>query len=212
MVRLVVATQQGGLDDQVSPMFGRCQTYTIVDAEREGIEKTEVAQNQYADAMRGAGIQAAGFVANQEPEAVIAGNFGPNVASVLNQSGVKMVPASGVSVRQAVQKYLKGELETVSQATSPAKRGMGGGGRGMGMGMGMGMGRGMRSQQPRQGSQQQPGQQPTRTPQQQPSQPASQQPSQPSEDDRIKQLEKRMENLENQLKEIGDSLDNLKKK
>lgn len=198
MVRLVFATQQGGPDDQVSPVFGRCQTYTVVDVENGEITNSEVVQNQYANAMSGAGIQAAGFVANQGAEAVIAGNFGPNVASVLNQSGVKMVPASGVSVREAVSQYLDGELEPVSQATSAAKTGMGGG-------RGMGMGRGMRSQpgsqQPMQGPSQQ-GQQPTGT--------SQQQSSQASEGDRIEKLEKRLKNLEDQLDEVVEGLKDLK--
>ncbi|MFP4005680.1 MAG: NifB/NifX family molybdenum-iron cluster-binding protein [Candidatus Hadarchaeia archaeon] len=200
MVRLVVATQQGGLEDQVSPVFGRCQTYTTVDAENGEIKNAEVAQNQYANAMSGAGIQAAGFVANQGAEAVIAGNFGPNVASVLNQSGVKMVPASGMSVREAVQKYLDGEIEPVAQATSAAKAGMGGGG-----GRGMGMGRGMRTQQPSQ----QPTQGPTQQ-RQQPSGAQGQRPSQSTQGDRIDNLENRLEKLESQLKEITKGLEDLK--
>lgn len=202
MVRLVVATQQGGLDDQVSPVFGRCPTYTIVDAENENIENSRVVQNQYADAMSGAGIQAAGFVANQGAEAVISGNFGPNVTSVLNQSGVEMVPASGITVRDAVQNYLSGELEQVSQATSAAKRGMGGG-------QGMGMGRGMRSQQkpqqPMQGPAQQQGQRATGS-QEKPQQSSTEK----GQEDRIENLEKRLDNLENQLKEIMNGLEDLK--
>ncbi|KXA90353.1 hypothetical protein AKJ62_01115 [candidate division MSBL1 archaeon SCGC-AAA259D14] len=71
----------------------------------------------------------------------------------------------------------------------------------------MGTGRGMRSQQPSQG----PGQQTSRRQtsergRQQPSRKSSQAP----EDVRIDQLEKRMENLENQLKKIGDALEDLK--
>jgi len=206
MLKIVVATQEGGVEDQVSPVFGRCQTYTIVDAENGEIKNAEVTQNRYANAMSGAGIQAAGFVANQDAEAVISGNFGPNVASVFNQAGIKMVPASGMSVREAVLKYINGELEPVSDATSAGKRVMGGGRRGMGMGRGM-----RRSPQPMQSSRQpQQGQQPIGGPQQQSSPSASKQKSQPSEDDRIVKLEERIESLENQLSEIVDTLEGLK--
>ncbi|MFW5912268.1 MAG: NifB/NifX family molybdenum-iron cluster-binding protein [Candidatus Hadarchaeota archaeon] len=133
MKKIVVATQQGGLEDQVSPVFGRCQTYTVVEVEEGKIKNSRVFQNEYINTMSGAGIQAAGFVTNQNAEAVISGNFGPNVTSVLNQSGVKMVPVSGMNVKEAVENYLQGELQPVSQATIPAKRGIGrGGGRGMG--------------------------------------------------------------------------------
>ncbi len=202
MVRLIVSTQQGGLDDQVSQVFGRCQTYTIVDVENGDIKNVDVVQNQYANAMSGAGIQAAGFVANQGAEAVISGNYGPNVVSVLKQSGVKMISASGMSVREAVQKYLNGNLESVSQPTSAAKSGMGGGG---GRGMGMGMGRGMRSQQPSQQPIQQ-GQQSAGTSGQQPSQPSSE----GNKEVRIDKLENRLEKLEGQLDEIMKGLEDLK--
>ncbi len=200
MVRIVVATQNGGLDDQVAQVFGRCQTYTIVDVEDGEIRNVEIAQNQYANASSGAGIQAAGFVTNQGAEAVISGNFGPNVASVLNQSGVQMIPASGIGVREAVQKYLNEELNPVSQATSSAKRGMGGGG-----GRGMGMGRGMQSQQPSQQSMQKSPQQ-----NQQSTEPSTQQNSQSSKDDRIDSLENRLDKLEDQLNEIVEGLEDLK--
>lgn len=197
MTKVAVSTQQGGLDDQVSPMFGRCQTYTLVDIADGEIQGAEVIQNQFANAASGAGIQAAGLVANQGSKAVISGNFGPNVVSVLNQSGVKMIQASGMTVEQAVRKYLNGELQQVSQATAPAKSGSG---RGSGRGMG------------RQ-SMQRPGQQPQQQSTQQTPQRSSQQPSQPeqaSEGDRIQKLEDKMKRLESDLDEIKEALKGLK--
>lgn len=201
MAKVAVATQNGGLEDQVSPVFGRCQTYTIVETENNEIEETEVVQNQYANAMSGAGIQAAGFIANQGAEAIISGNFGPNVVSVFNQSGVEMYSVSGIQVKEAIEKYLAGELEPISQATTSAKSGSG-------RGMGRGMGRRMSQQSPQQ-SPQQPGQQVPRTPGQ-PSGPSSQQ-EQESGEDRMEDIEERLDNLEKQLKKIGDSLEDLKK-
>lgn len=197
MAKIAVATQQGGLEDQVSQVFGRCQTYTIVETDGNEIQGSEVVQNQYANATSGAGIQAAGLVANQGAEAVIAGNFGPNVVSVLNQSGVKLVQSSGMTVRDAVQGYLDGELQPVSQATAPAMSGSGGG-------MGRGMGRRMASQQP--------GQQPTGSPSGGTPQGPSTQGAQKSGEDRVKELEERMKNLEDQLSKIADALGDLEKK
>jgi len=57
--RVAVASQgQGGLDDVVSPMFGRCPTFTIVDIESSEIKGINIVQNQAASAMHGAGIAA----------------------------------------------------------------------------------------------------------------------------------------------------------
>lgn len=127
MTKIVVSTSQGGLESQVSSVFGRCQSFTIVNAEEDEIKEIEVIQNQSKNAPGGAGVQAAGMVANKGVNAVISGNFGPNVVSVLNQAEVKMFQASGMTVKEAARKYLDNELQSVDQATSPAKSGMGGG-------------------------------------------------------------------------------------
>ncbi len=203
-MKIAVATMRGGLDDMVSPVFGRCQTFTIVEVEGNQIRGASVVPNQYASAMGGAGIQAGGFIASQGVKAAIGGNFGPNVAAVLSQSGIEMVAASGMKVRDAVQKYLNKELLPISQATAPAFRGMGGGmgmGRGMGRGRGRGMGRGMGGGMMQQWSMQQPmawtG--------------PSVQPSQVSKEQQIQLLESQARELENQLEQIRNRLKELKK-
>lgn len=133
--KIAVASDQiGGLDDQVSQIFGRCPSFTIVTIEDGEIKESKVVQNQHADEQGGAGIQAAGFLANQGIEVVIAGDFGPNVASVFNESDIVMAPVSGMSVRDAVKSYLKGNIDIVSQPTAAAKSGGGTGHRMKGRG------------------------------------------------------------------------------
>ena len=136
---LVAATQSGGLSDQVSPVFGRAPTFTVVTVEDGKVTGSQVVQNPYQAAASGAGIQAAQLVASHSPKAAFAGNFGPNVAGVLSQAGVELVPVSGMTVEQAVKAYLAGELSP----QPPGAAGPGGFGPGRGMGMGRGMGRGM---------------------------------------------------------------------
>ncbi len=108
-MKIIVATNKGGLEDDVSPVFGRCQTFTIVEVEGNEIKNVEVTPNQFASAVHGAGIQAAQWIVSQKAKAVIAGNFGPNVTAILQQAGVEMVVAQE-KVKDAVEKYLKGEL------------------------------------------------------------------------------------------------------
>jgi len=117
-MKIVVATNTGGLEDSVSPVFGRCQTFTVVEAEGKEIKRAEVVPNQFAAAVHGAGIQAAQWVASQGAKAVIAGNFGPNVTNILQQAGVEMVVAQGI-VRDVVEKYLRGELSSSPPSPSP---------------------------------------------------------------------------------------------
>jgi len=108
-MKIIVATNKGGLEDDVSPVFGRCQTFTIVEVEGNEIKNVEVTPNQFTSAIHGAGIQTGQWVVSQRAKAVIAGNFGPNVTAILQQAGVEMVVAQG-KVKDAVEKYLKGEL------------------------------------------------------------------------------------------------------
>jgi len=133
---------QGGLDDQVASAFGRTPTFTLVDLEGSEIKNVEVVPNQSAGAAGGAGIQAAQLVANSGARAVIAGNFGPNSSGTLAQAGVELLTASGMTVREAVERYARGELAPFSPGAAAAP-GFGpgmGGGRGMGRGGGMGRG------------------------------------------------------------------------
>ena len=113
------------------PNFGRAPTFTVFTVEEGAIVGHEVIQNPYQAAPSGAGIRAAQLVASHAPKAVFAGSFGPNASGVLAQAGIELVPASGMTVEQAVNAYLAGEL-------SPQP----GGGPGAGFGPGMGMGRG----------------------------------------------------------------------
>jgi len=117
-MKIIVATNRGGLEDDVSPVFGGCQTFTIIEAEGSEIKNVEVVPNQFANAVHGAGIQAGQWVVSQKAKAVIAVNFGPNVSSILQQAGIEMIVAQG-NVKEVVEKYLRGELRSPSTPPSP---------------------------------------------------------------------------------------------
>jgi len=136
-MKIVVATMQGGLDDRVAPTFGRAPTFTLVDLEGNEIKGAEVVPNQFAGAAGGAGVQAAQWAANSGARAVIAGNFGPNASGVLAQAGIELYTAQEMTVREAVERYVRGELAPFSPGAAAAP------GFGPGMGMGWRRGRGM---------------------------------------------------------------------
>jgi len=90
----------------------------------------------------GAGIQSAQFIASKGAVAVITGNCGPNAMSALSAAGVKVIIGQTGTVREAVERYKRGELGSTPAANVEAHYGMGGGGMGGGMGRGMGRGKG----------------------------------------------------------------------
>ena len=186
-MRICIATNQGGLEDQVSPVFGRCPTFTFVDVEDKEIKNVEVIPNEFAGAMGGAGIQAAQLVANKGANVVIAGNYGPNAYPILNQAGISVVSAQG-NVKEVVMKHVNGELPEITQSTAPRFGGMGMG-RGGGRGMGRGRGRVMWST-PAQASS-------TTLPPQ-------------TKEQELQMLDTQVRQLEEQLKEIKKRIDELK--
>jgi len=134
----------GGLEAQVDGRFGRCQFFTFLEVENKNIKLLEVVQNPAMNAMGGAGMQAAQLVGNKGTNVVITGNLGPNAFTALSSLGMEMiVGAMGMTVNQAVLKYLDGTLKATETSTVQSHYGMGGGGgRGMGGGGGRGMGGG----------------------------------------------------------------------
>jgi len=141
-MKIAVATTRGGLDDVISPVFGRCPTFTLVDVEDGEVLSHEVVENPHAGAMGGAGIQAAQLIISKGAQAILAGAFGPNASNVFSQGGVQMVPAQG-PVKEKALEFASGRLTPASGPTVEAFAGRGvGTGAGMGMGRGTGMGRG----------------------------------------------------------------------
>lgn len=139
-MKIAVSATGPSLDAPVDPRFGRAQYFLIVDPDTM---EFEVLENPNLTAMAGAGIQSAQLIASKGAEVVLSGNYGPNAAQTLSAIGIRMIPGVMGTVREAVERFKRGELQPVDQATVPGHYGMGmGGGMGMSRGSGTGMGRG----------------------------------------------------------------------
>jgi predicted Fe-Mo cluster-binding NifX family protein len=121
-MNICVSAYSGSLDAEVDSRFGRCAYFVIVDSETM---EFNAISNDSTGAAHGAGIQAAQTVANMGVEVVITGNVGPNAYSVLSAAGIKIVTGVSGTVREAVEKYKKGQLEEVSNPTVGGHFGMG---------------------------------------------------------------------------------------
>lgn len=144
-MRIAVSSSGNDLDSQVDPRFGRCAYFVFVETDDMGFEAFE---NGSIALGGGAGIQAAQFVASKGAKAVITGNVGPNAVQTLSAAGIETFVGQSGTVREAIERYTKGEINSTSTPNVADHYGMGSGagmGRGMGMGGGRGMGRGMGS-------------------------------------------------------------------
>ena len=124
-MKIAVATKQGGLEDKVSPIVGRAPSFTIVETSESEIVNSGIIENDFAQSSGGAGIQAAQMLVQENIDAILGGNFGPNLANVFSQTGVDMYQVGEISVDDAVSKLVAGELSPVADATGPAHGGMG---------------------------------------------------------------------------------------
>lgn len=107
-MKIAVATDgEGGLDAVVATDFGRARTFTFVAVE-EGVVGTVVAMpNDFRLAAEGAGMAAAEEMKKKKVDVVIAGHFGPHGEEMLGEDGIMVVLMPKVTVREAVERYLK---------------------------------------------------------------------------------------------------------
>ncbi|MFZ2455128.1 MAG: NifB/NifX family molybdenum-iron cluster-binding protein [Candidatus Altiarchaeia archaeon] len=117
-MKICVSTVMGGMDDMVHPLFGRAPTFTFVSVVNGKITGYEVFPNDYSGAAGGAGVQCAQFVIKHDAGAVISGRFGPHAYEALKDSGIDMVTAGDMPVKDAVLGYLKGTVKPMKESAS----------------------------------------------------------------------------------------------
>jgi predicted Fe-Mo cluster-binding NifX family protein len=147
-MKVAVSSSGKNLDSQIDPRFGRCAYFIIVNTDDMSFETFD---NEAIALGGGAGIQSSQFVVSKGAKAVITGNVGPNAVHTLSAAGVKIFTGQTGSVREAVERYRKGDIKPQGSPnvdnhygmSSKASRVDFGMGMGRGMGRGMGMGKGM---------------------------------------------------------------------
>lgn len=150
-MKIAVSSTGNSLESEVDARFGRCPWFIVVDTNDMSYKAFA---NINAGLSSGAGIKAAGFLADEGVQSVLTGNCGPKASQVFVAAGIDVHTGYGGTVQVAVEKFKQkageGQPATaaaeknrpVSPETANLPFGPGGGGRGMGMGGGRGMGGG----------------------------------------------------------------------
>jgi predicted Fe-Mo cluster-binding NifX family protein len=115
-MKVAVSATGKDLNSLIDPRFGRCQYFIFVDPETM---EFEVLENEGLMASGGAGVQAAQMVAQKGANILITGNLGPNAASALSASGIKVHLVSGGTIREVTEAFKAGKLQEASGATVP---------------------------------------------------------------------------------------------
>ncbi len=104
-MRIAFATEENnGLDSVVSSRFGRARYFVILDYEGGEVRNYRVEVNPGSEARSGAGIKAVQKLINERVNVAVAGSFGPNAMTALEEMGIKHVEMSGMTVREALDR------------------------------------------------------------------------------------------------------------
>ncbi len=109
-MRIAFATEENrGLNSVVSSRFGRARYFVIVDYEGGEVKSYRVEVNPGSEARSGAGIKAVQKLINERVNVAVAGSFGPNAMTALEEMGIRHVGMSGITVEEALNR-LKNQL------------------------------------------------------------------------------------------------------
>jgi len=108
-MRIAVSTDtMHGLDAVVSPHFGRCQFYTLVDVQDSQIGPVQIVANPYfPDHAPGVIPQ---FIHSQGVNVMLTGGMGRRAVGFFEQFGVQPVTGASGTVRQALEAFLQGQI------------------------------------------------------------------------------------------------------
>jgi predicted Fe-Mo cluster-binding NifX family protein len=106
--KIAIPTTGGkGIEDSVSNVFGRANTFTIIDIEDKEVEKVEVIQNEAESYKHGAGPIVVKTLADLGVNLVIAGEFGPGVSTLLDHFNIAKVEVKpSTPVAEAIKNVL----------------------------------------------------------------------------------------------------------
>ena len=120
-MKIVITSIGAKLVDKVDPRFGRCRYFILFDTDTN---KFEAIENTGAQGMGGVGIQSGQMMADREVKTVLTGSCGPNAFQTLQAAGVEVITGVSGTVKEAVEKYKKGEFKPTQVPSVNSKFGM----------------------------------------------------------------------------------------
>ena len=120
-MKICITAQGNNLNAEIDPRFGRCAYFIFVDTDTMTSEPLE---NSNAAAMGGAGIRSGQLVAEKKVKSVLTGNIGPNAFQTLQAAGIEVITGVSGTVKDAVERYKKGDFKPTQGPSVDSKSGM----------------------------------------------------------------------------------------
>ena len=104
----ISAEDTNGLDSVVSPHFGRCPHYILVDVEGQEVQAVQAVDNPYYGQHSPGMVP--GFIHSQGANVMLTGGMGRRAIGFFEQYGIEAVTGASGTVRYALECYLGGTL------------------------------------------------------------------------------------------------------
>jgi predicted Fe-Mo cluster-binding NifX family protein len=119
----ISADSREGLDSVVSPHFGRCPYFVLVDLDGQSVTAVDAMDNPfYAQHQPG---QVPGFIHQQGANVMLTGGMGGRAISFFEQYGIEAVTGASGTVRHALNVFLGGGLTGAAPCLESQQHGHG---------------------------------------------------------------------------------------
>jgi predicted Fe-Mo cluster-binding NifX family protein len=109
-MRIVVsADNKNGLDSIVSPHFGRCPSFVVVDVQGNQVQEVLEVDNPYYGHHQPGQVPA--FINSLGGNVMLTGGMGGRAIMFFQQFGIEGVTGAYGTVRQSLERYLGGQLQ-----------------------------------------------------------------------------------------------------
>ncbi|MBN2006150.1 MAG: NifB/NifX family molybdenum-iron cluster-binding protein [Anaerolineae bacterium] len=124
MTKIALAVlDASGLDAQISPHFGRCPYFTVVEVEGAEVRAVETVANPHYPNHEPGQIPA--FIHSLGAQVMLAGGMGGRAVAFFQQYGVEPATGAAGTVRESLTRYLGGELTGAAPCSESVEHGHG---------------------------------------------------------------------------------------
>lgn len=122
MTKIAIAVlDANGLESQISPHFGRCPYFALVETEGQEVRAIESVVNPYYPNHEPGEVPA--FIHSLGAQVMLAGGMGGRAVAFFRQYGIEPATGAAGSVRESLSRYLSGELHGAAACSESVEHG-----------------------------------------------------------------------------------------
>ena len=110
-MRIAVSSESNqGMESRVSPHFGRCPYFVLVDVEEREVLAVDAVENPFFGQHQPG--QVPGYIKEQEAQVMLSGGMGRRAQGFFGEFGIRVVVgAPSNDAEEVVKQYLEGSLQ-----------------------------------------------------------------------------------------------------